>query len=163
MDAEFIDVGDAVTSYFKLLTREWESGRGLLLLEEDVVPSVELLTEMWSCPAEWCVGWFWFWGGTMMPGESRPQRPWRHRIASTLALSKFGSSLLQRVPGAMQDAAARTNHRNHFNQLDLALVNPGGVLQSQPYFAKPHLHGPVEHRKPPAWLPLIGDNDWADA
>ncbi len=63
----------------------------------------------------------------------------------------------------MQYAAARTNHKKHFNMLDLALVHEGAVLQGHPYFAKPHLHGPVEHRTPPTWLPLIADSEWADA
>ena len=159
---EFANVEDSDQAYFKLLTRWWELGRGFILCEEDVVPSVELLNEMWSCPAEWCSAFFYAWGGTMYPDEIKPQYPWRHRITDTLALNKFGTTLLRRAPGAMRDAAARTNHRNHYNMLDLALVHEGAVLQSHPYLAKPHLHGPVEHRTPPAWLPLIGDNEWAD-
>lgn len=158
--AIFEDVSHADTAYFDLMQRLWAKGRGFLLLEHDVVPTAALLEEMWACPAEWCAGWFWVWGGTMFEGDTRPPYPWRHRVTDTLALSKFGSSLLRRAPGAMIDAAARTNGRRHFNGLDLALVHEGAVLQCHPYFAKPHLHGPVEHRTPPAWLPLI--SEWVD-
>jgi hypothetical protein len=163
MGARFEDLTDDVQGYFKLMTRLWESGRGFLVQEEDVRASPRLLTELWECPEEWCVGWFWIWGGAIMPGESRPQRPWRYRVSDTLALNKFGSTLLRRAPRAMQDAAARTNGVNHFNQLDLQLVHEGAVLQSHPYFGRPHLHGPVDHRMPPAWVPLIADDEWVDA
>jgi hypothetical protein len=163
MGATFVDVTGEATAYFTVMTRQWESGHGFLLLEEDVAPTPEILVEMWSCPAEWCSAFFWAWDGAVMDGESRPRRPTRHKVAGTLALNKFGTSLLGRAPGAMQDAAARTNDVRHFNQLDLALVNSGGVLQGHPYHAVPHIHGPVDHRTPPAWVPLIVDTDWVDA
>jgi len=161
MNATFVDVTGDDQGYFKLVTRLW-AGRGFILCEQDVKPSVDLLNELWACTAEWCVGWFWTWGGTMMEGDMRPQHPWRHRSTETLALSKFGTTLLRRAPRAMQDAAARTNGRQHFNGLDLALVHPGGVLQNHPYFAEPHLHGPVGHRPEPPWLPQIADSEWRD-
>jgi hypothetical protein len=163
MGATFVDVGDSVTSYFKLMARLWESGRGgFIVCEEDVAATPELLNEMWSCPAEWCSAFFWAWDGAVMDGESKPQRPRRYRVSNTMALNRFGTSLLRRAPGVMRDAAARTNGVKHFNQLDLALVHENGVLQNHPYIAKPHVHGPVEHRPEPAWLPLIGANDWVD-
>ncbi len=62
----------------------------------------------------------------------------------------------------MQDAANRTNDLRHYNQLDLALVHDGAVLQGSPYYAVPHIHGPVEHRVLPPWVPMIADNEWVD-
>jgi hypothetical protein len=163
MNAQFIDVGHSDTAYFELIKHQWESGRSFMPLEEDVVPTPALLHEMWACEREWCSAFFWAWDGAVMDGESRPQRPRRYRVSATLALNKFGSSLLRRAPRAMQEAVARTNDRQHFNQLDLVLVNPGGVLQGPPYHAVPHVHGPVEHRTPPAWVSLIAADDWVDA
>lgn len=162
MGATFVDVTGEVTAYFTVVTRQWESGYGFLLMEEDVVPTPALLQEIWECGAEWCTGFFYAWDGAVMDGESRPQRPRRYRISNTLALNKFGSSLLRRVPRAMQDAANRTNGVQRWSQLDLALVHEGGVLQGHPYYAKPHVHGPIDHRMPPAWVPLVADDQWVD-
>jgi hypothetical protein len=163
MGATFVDVTGDVTAYFTVVTRQWDSGYGFLLMEEDVAATPELLNEMWSCAAEWCSAFFWLYDGPLSDRQLRPQRPRRLRISNTLALNKFGTTLLRRAPRAMQDATARTNGMRHFNQLDLALVHPSGVLQGHPYYAAPHVHGPVGHRPPPAWLPLIADDEWADA
>jgi hypothetical protein len=163
MGATFVDVTGDVTAYFTVLTRQWESGRGFILCEEDVAPSVELLNEMWACEHEWCSAYFMLYDGPILDGQTRPAHPRRYRVSDTLALNKFGTTLLRRAPRAMQDAAARTNGVNHFNQLDLQLVHEGAVLQSHPYFGRPHLHGPVDHRMPPAWVPLIADDEWVDA
>ena len=160
--ATFVDVTGEDTAYFTVVTRQWESGHGFLLAEEDVVPTPTLLEEMWACDREWCSAFFWTWHGAVRDGETRPQRPGRYRISNTLALNKFGTTLLRRVPRAMQDAINRTNGMQHYNQLDLALVHEGAVLQSHPYYAVPHIHGPVDHRTPPAWVPLIADGEWVD-
>jgi len=162
-NATFFDLTGDDQGYVKLMTRLWSEGKGFVLLEEDVMPTPALLQELWDCPEELCSAFFWLYDGAVMDGESRPQRPRRCRVSATLALNKFGSSLLRRAPRAMQDAAGRTNDVQHFNMLDLALVHPGGVLQGHPYYAMPHVHGPVEHRTPPAWVALIADSDWADA
>jgi hypothetical protein len=162
MGATFVDVTGDVTAYFTVLTRQWESGHGFLLLEEDVAATPALIQELWDCPSEWCSAFFWLYDGAVMDGQTRPAHPRRYRVSDTLALNRFGTSLLRRAPGVMRDAAARTNGVKHFNQLDLSLVHEGGVLQNHPYIAKPHVHGPVDHRTPPAWVPLIADSEWVD-
>jgi hypothetical protein len=161
LNATFVDLTDDDQGYFKLLTRLWSQGEGFVQLEENVVPIPALVQELWDCPHEWCAGFFWAWDGAVMDGESRPQRPRRYRVSNTMALSKFGGSLLRRAPGVMRDAVARSNDRQHFNQLDLILVHEGGVLQGHPYNATPHVHAqPVDHRATPAWVPLIADDEW---
>ncbi len=163
MGATFVDVTGEVTAYFTVLTRQWESGHGFVLLEEDVAATPALIQELHDCEHEWCSAFFWAWDGAVLDGEMKPHQPRLYRVSQTLALNKFGTSLLRRAPRAMQDAAGRTNDVRHFNQLDLALVHENGVLQGQPYNAVPHIHGPVDHRTPPAWVPLIGDDEWVDA
>ena len=162
MGAELVDLTGDDRGYFKLLTRLWESARGFVLLEQDVVPTVALLDDMWACDREWCSAFFWQWDGPVLDGETRPRQPRRYRVSETLALHKFGTALLHRAPRAMQEVATRTNNVTHYNQIDLALVHGNGVLQSHPYNAVPHLHGPVDHRTPPAWVPLIGEGEWVD-
>jgi hypothetical protein len=163
MNATFVDVTGDVTAYFTVLTRQWESSLGFVLCEENVAATPALIQELWECEHEWCSAFFWAWDGAVLDGETRPQRPRRYKVSATLALNKFGTSLLGRAPRAMQDAAARTNGVCHFNQLDLALVHENGVLQNRPYNAVPHVHGPVDHRTPPAWVPLIAEDEWVDA
>ncbi len=155
-----MDVGAATTDYFDLMTREWESEVDYILCEQDVVPALELLEEMWACDQEWCSAFFWVYEGAVADGEVKPVRPRRYRVSDTLACIKFSGDLLARAHGAMRDAAARTNGRRHYNMLDLALVAPGGVLQSWPYNAVPHIHGPIDHRPPPSWVQAIPDSDW---
>jgi hypothetical protein len=94
------------------------------------------------------------------PGETRL---WVRTLCGWVSqISELGTSLLRRAPRAM-DAVARTNDRQHFNQLYLVLVNSSGVLQGPPYRAVPHINGPVEHRTSPPWVPLINGDDWVDA
>lgn len=161
-NAAFADLTGDDQGYFKLLALLWLEGHGFILCEEDVVPTPALIQELWDCEAEWCSAWFRLYEGELKDGESRPRHPRRFKVADTLALNKFGTTLLRRAPRAMQFAAARTMGRRHFNQLDLVLVHQGAVLQGPPYFATPHLHGPVEHRTPPPWVSLIADDEWVD-
>jgi hypothetical protein len=162
---EFIDVGHSDTAYFELIKHQWESGRGFMPLEEDAVPTPALLDEMWTCDHEWCSAFFWAWDSPVMDGESRPQRPRRYKVSATLALNKFGTSLLRREPRDVRHARRRSAHQRTpaFQPVGFGPGQPGGVLQGPPYHALPHVHGPVGHRTPPAWVSLIAEDEWVDA
>jgi hypothetical protein len=159
MDAEFIDVSESDTAYFASFEKLWDDHRSWVAIEHDVLPTVELLEAMWHCDrGEWCAGFAWRYSGAVLPGESRPQQPVRHR-ETALFCNKFSIGLLARLPNAMKDAIARCPAMR-WNQLDLALF---GVLAQ--YGAEAHIHEPaVVHlrQEHPAWVPLIADDEWVD-
>jgi hypothetical protein len=81
---------DTPTGYWDLLERLWSEQRGFVLLEEDVLPAPGLIDEMWACPREWC----------SVPYEGEQQAS----LHASIALVKFSTQLLARVPDAMRRA-----------------------------------------------------------
>jgi hypothetical protein len=151
--AEFADVGASDTAYSELVAKLWAAGESFLLLEHDVLPTPELLDEMWACESAWCAGFAWRYSGPVYPGETKPQYPIRQR-ETALFLSKFAADLLRRTPNVIGGVRVR------WPMLDLALLPT--LRQSG---AEPHLHGPVTHlhQQHPAWAAAMTESDWADA
>jgi hypothetical protein len=150
LSAELIDVSDSDQSYFASFEKRWLEGRSYINNEQDVLPSIELLEAMWRCDRELCAGYYWQGGHPIMPGETEPRPGGGDRITHTLACVKFSAALMARLPNAIQDAAARTNRRRHYNMLDLALTNPSGVLGQ--YHAEVHVHEPaMQHLHSAPW------------
>lgn len=146
--AEFVEVGHCELAYYCLAAKVWARAESVLLLEHDVLPSVECLTEMWKCDREWCAGFSWAYHGAVLPGEDRPRRPGRDRVTA-LMLNKFDGSLLQRMGNIPRGPLT-------WQQLDLYLLS--WLAQS----AQPHLHGPVQHltNVGPPWAKMT-EEDWA--
>jgi len=122
-DAQLIEMTKE-TSYFELLEKLWAEQRPFLLLEQDVVPGVTLVRDMWSCPCELCCGCY---------EPSAPLNGW-----AALGLVKFSGDVLRRVPDAMARVARLLPERNWMH-LDLALLDR--VLLAEEGI-KPHVHKP---------------------
>jgi hypothetical protein len=131
MGAEFYDLTSDDQGYFHLFDRLWSEGRGFINVEQDVLPSIELVEALWGCPQELCSGYY-------MQADDR--------VRYTLACVKFSTALIARLPNAMKDAITRCPTMR-WTMLDLALVNPTGVLAQG---------GAVTHIHEPAMLHLHG-------
>ena len=53
----------ALTGYWDMLDVLWTGEDDFIVLEEDVLPTSEMIREMWACPEPWCSGTFgrWHW------------------------------------------------------------------------------------------------------
>ena len=98
---------DTPTGYWDLLERLWSEQRGFILLEEDVLPAPGLIDQMWACSQEWC--------SVSYAGEQNAG------IRASIALVKFSTSLLRRVPDAME-RAIRLCPERAWSLLDVALA-----------------------------------------
>src|ERR1700682_284584 len=134
----FLTPRQDVTSYSRLMAELWAAGEGFLVVEQDVLPTVAMLEEMWTCPEEWCSGW-WPWRSDDPPlGE--------FKCSQWLGCSKFSASLLRRAPGAMSLAPC------HHAKLDIGLwyalrgiLNVPTAHVHDP--AVTHLHREMEARR----------------
>jgi hypothetical protein len=126
--ARFVDVGYAITGYWDLLADLWTSDSDFIVVEEDVLPSAELIGSMWTCSEPWCSGSYGRW-------SSIPKRR-LIQSDSSLGCVKFGS-VRRRFPDLMARASA--HHPGHqFWVLDTAIFE---VLQAEGSMSA-HLHFP---------------------
>src|SRR5439155_1328245 len=102
------------TSYWELFEELWMADRDFIVLEQDVVPTEELIQSMWQCTKPWC-----------------------NSELGQLGCVKFGS-IRQQIPDMMA-RASRTVRSHWFELLDsgvhLVLCREEGL--------SPHVHGPV--------------------
>ena len=125
LDAEFVLTPRAdTTSYCALMSRLWSEGEGFIVVEQDVLPTVEILHEMWTCPEEWCHGYW------IDPPSDIPHWQW-------LGCAHFSASLLKRAPDIMGKLAEQ--RQTHWNQQDISLCL---ALQATRDGRGPHLHNP---------------------
>jgi hypothetical protein len=127
LGARFVEM-TSPTSYWELYEELWAAEADFICLEEDVLPSEELLRSMWACPAPWCTATF---------GRWRVGTPWGPRMLwsdSSLGLVKFGA-VRHFVPDAMV-LAARLYPARHWTDLDQGIEVLGLRGQSA------HLHLP---------------------
>lgn len=75
--------------YGRLLTEQWQTGRGFILVEHDIVPWPGALPELDGCPEEWCAFEY---------PNSRVITDPRSGWCVSLGCTKFSSSLVERVP-----------------------------------------------------------------
>lgn len=53
-DAEWIDVSADDEAYWRLLYRLWDARETVILVEQDILPTPDILAGMAACPADWC-------------------------------------------------------------------------------------------------------------
>lgn len=135
------------TSYSALMCRLWSEGEAFIVCEQDVLPTVAMLEEMWTCTDdEWCHG---YWVDPNWIGSPPP------RHSQWLGLARFSESLLQRVSNRM---VGLTGHA-HWNQQDIDLWYLLKSIRDDrgPHLHHPavtHLHGTLEERRGAAGLPV---------
>jgi hypothetical protein len=55
--ARFENLTGDDTTYFSLMARLWQVGGTFIVVEQDMVPTLGLLEELWGCPTDWCSGY----------------------------------------------------------------------------------------------------------
>lgn len=88
LGAVFVDVTGDEFGYYRMLRAAWQAGESFINLEEDVLPTMAQLNELWQCPSDWCSLRYPY------PSFLEPGQP-PHLIAS-FGCVKFGGKLLQR-------------------------------------------------------------------
>lgn len=90
---EGLEVAEVVMTdyhhYGRMFTEQWQSGRGFILVEHDVVPWPGALAQLAACPEECCA--FEYPSGRIVED---PRSGW----CVSLGCVKFASSLVERVP-----------------------------------------------------------------
>src|SRR5579859_1254508 len=130
--ATFVNT-DGATAYFAMYEKLWAEQRGFIAMEQDVLPAPGLIDEMWGCPHEWC--------SVAYQGERQIS------VHASIALTKFSTALVRRVPDAMYRAGRLASERN-WTQLDVALA--WRVLLDEENM-RMHWHTPpLEHLRHPA-------------
>ena len=113
--------------YGRLVTEQWQSGQGFILLEHDVIPWPGALAEMDACAQECCA--FEYPSGKII---EEPRSGW----CSSLGCVKFATSLVERIP-----YGAEWQNRG-WDELDGAVF---ATLQGE---VETHIHQPpVAHAK----------------
>ena len=102
MDATFENLTGDNFACSKLISKLWREQQSVLLIEQDVLPTPELLLDMWSCNHDWCAGWYW-------------QGPDK---VTALACNKFSASRLRQCPHAV----GSSDYPLQWTQIDLALL-----------------------------------------
>lgn len=134
-DVEYRWTGDDDYAYGRLLRELWAAGEDFLLIEHDVVPTVDHLLRMAICPSAYCAAPY----------------AWLQAVGVTLGFTRFRSVLLRAYPDAAE-IACRIPHPygdpGHYRTpLDVWLQ--AAVLRDL-YGLQPCCHlPPVEHRN---WL-----------
>lgn len=77
------------TNYARVFFEQWQSGRGFMVVEEDVVPWPGAMRELNTCEQEWCCFLF--------PNGRITWEP-RSGFCDGLGCMKFATSLVDRVP-----------------------------------------------------------------
>ncbi|MHB8689023.1 MAG: hypothetical protein ACYDB4_17815 [Candidatus Dormibacteraceae bacterium] len=141
--AEFVNVGASDTAYYELLNRLWTAGGSFVLLEQDVLPEPELLTEVWGCPEPWCA----FVYPYLFPDKQDPRR---QLIGLTWGVpGKYTGDLLRRYPDTLAQLASpdkkpwyRGLGATHWKTVGAAFQDQVLVAAGQ----QPHIHlRPARH------------------
>jgi hypothetical protein len=114
----YVDVSPSEDDYHLLLSMVWEAGRGVILVEHDVVPPPGAIDALRSCERLWC-------GCVYLNGSI-----WDNALGCT----KFSPELMARFP----DAVSRMTN-THWKTLDGQLV---GYLRPLLGFGA-HIHWPA--------------------
>jgi hypothetical protein len=118
-----------LTSYWDLLDELW-TAESFIVLEEDVLPTEDLIRNMWNCAEPWCSGTFGRWYGPELgPGHVLRSDSW-------LGCVKFGA-IRRIVPDALSRAA------DHYPKREFWDLCRGidSVLADEERLS-PHLHFP---------------------
>jgi len=126
LDARFVEM-TTPTSYWELFEELWSAEPDFIVLEEDVLPTAELVEDMWACTQPWCTGTYGRWS------INASGLLWSD---SQLGFVKFGS-IRCLFPDIMK-RAARLFPERHWTDLVYGLQ-----LVGQPWTGfSPHLHLP---------------------
>jgi len=123
--------------YARLFTEQWQSGRGFILVEHDIVPWPGALKQLDACQQECCAFEY-----PNNPIIEEPRSGW----CMSLGCIKFASSLLQRVPHDI------TWQNRGWDELD------GSVFATLQGKVDIHVHyPPVAHVKARSLISRFGD------
>lgn len=129
----YVDVSASDTAYHDLLTRLWAAPDDILIVEQDMAPTDDLISEVEHCDAEWCAAPYWTASGK--------------RFETAFGFVRFSASLMERCPGVPHLAGAFAElaaPARHWRRVDVrwsqALRAVGAV---------PHIHdSPLPHLNP---------------
>lgn len=132
LGARFVEM-TTPASYWELFEELWTAEGDFIVLEEDVLPpTAELVEHMWACTEPWCTGTFGRWNVTQGGGL------WSD---AQLGLVKFGS-IRRVVPEALVHAANLFPAR-HWTEVAYGLGLCSGRSDTHhPGHISPHLHLP---------------------
>lgn len=129
-------VGRDPLAYSRLLAGLWEAGDAFLVVEHDVEPTAEAVTQAAVCSCPWSVSPY---------KGSGPSHAEAAMLTGSLGCTRFSAALLAEVPDAMQRANALNDGASvcppgHWQRLDARLLH---VLRDAGFW--PHQHVPVLH------------------
>lgn len=133
--ARLLRVPDCDDGYWQILRDVWNEGETFIVVEHDVSPSIEALTDLWECPGLWCIQPYW--------------HPAVGLVRTALGCAKFGASAMVKVPDLFEIIRDLPFHPGdpelvptHWKSLNVFMV---GVLYSRGL--KHHEHNiRVDHR-----------------
>lgn len=143
LGAVFVDVTGDRFGYHRLFRGAWERGESFINLEQDILPTVAQLDEMWQCESDWCSLEYPF------PNVFEPDQP--PTLMTSFGCVKFGGRLLRR--DIFHEPPLRKPVP--WNDLDARVIS---TVREDPvtgewYF--PHVHGRARHLSVEADYPIL--------
>lgn len=126
-DAFLIEAQD----YDDALAKFWGKD-AVILVEQDIVPSLKQITELVACPAPWCVFEYCV--------RYMDDKNLSYKVQTGLGLTKFSLTVQTLSPSSIWHGKG-----DYFN-LDCRVVNP--LIQAS---LCPHIHGEVKHNRIVDW------------
>jgi hypothetical protein len=132
--ARFENLTGDDTAYSALVARLWRARGTFIVVEQDMVPTVGLLEEMWECPEDWCSGY-----EAMLITDP----PIGEVKSWSMGCMKFGSDLMTSMPWVMDGPGLS------WRSLDFYIFDRMGRGDPRKPGGAPHLHGPpMRHLHP---------------
>lgn len=94
---EYVDVSDSDTAYFYLLQELWDDARDFIIVEQDIVPTNEVLNSFEGCKHDYCCAPYPYFGSAIYAG---------------LGCVRFREGIIRRVPNLM-DMVALHDYEGH--------------------------------------------------
>ena len=131
----YVDVSGGEDAYWRLLASLWSRGGDFLVVEHDVVPTVEALRDLVDCPKRWCAQPYPYVGG----------------VQHGLACTKFTAAAIKAVPDLWTVVAGMSDHLHgpkHWCRLDgwsNRVLTSRGVIRCDHHVEVWHEHAVTSH------------------
>jgi len=135
---EYVYTGKDDYAYWETVNSRWGSGEDLIIVEQDIAITAQMIPSLVSCPRAWCTYAY----PVMARYTTGPGTEIRIRALDPEALGcvKFSAAIQAILPFAAKTPWDRLDIavRDHIATCGGQNVEPGQVL-------RPHCHGTVEH------------------
>jgi hypothetical protein len=137
-DTEYVDVSADDGAYWRAICERWNTGRDLVIIEQDIEIGPGMLDSFNECPGQWCCFGY----------HSEPAGP------GPLGCTRFRAALQRHVTTKRISPDPYRHWAQIAPRMHDTVVRHG--------YAEPHMHGDVIHHhdytaKPPHWLVTSGE------